>query len=149
MTTINISIPVKIKHFIQKNGKLRASIAYTETEGNRFAVAISRCNKKDQPSRKFGRELALSRLQDLICPLTRDWERFYNSLDKNLVGTFSASELESMLIEKPFLKFGCPFGVDENHRIKKTKAKAKNPIVYKKSSLKTVLSKSKKKTNKK
>ncbi len=91
------------RHFHRSSGRLIATIA-TVTWKDKIAVGIARCNKKDRPSKRKGREIATERLMNGLLGLSK------HEQEKNLFTVVTLAEFQKILQENPFNAWGCKFG---------------------------------------
>lgn len=130
--TAELVVPILLRHFHKKNGRLIATVVAVKVANNNVAVGIARCNKHDRASRAKGRALAAARVarglgfrgynseESLATPSLVRYER-----DKNLFKVMSQHEFEELVATNPFNKWGCPFGAysDEVEALKPKKLK--------------------------
>jgi hypothetical protein len=108
--TAELVIPLTVRHFHKPSGRLIATVVAAVVGEDRIAVGIARCNKLDRPSRKVGRELAVSRLTRGLGlgdqhPTLTTFDK-----DKNLFRVMTETEFQKLLADNPFNKWACPFG---------------------------------------
>lgn len=115
----------------RRDGRLIATVATREIGPGKLAVAVSRCNPLDQPSRFSGRKRAEARLNRFVGYIG-DGKVSFNGeepqlmkesqvkkteqeIRRKMVFTMTREELKSEIIEKnPFLLGSdCPYGVAE------------------------------------
>jgi hypothetical protein len=113
-----IVLPVEVRHFhkknkkLKRNGRLLATITSADLGNDRFAVGIARCNKKDRPSRKFGRELASKRLMIGLGLLesSKTGETRGVLTSSKLFAVMTGDQLREMVKTNPFQTWHCPYG---------------------------------------
>lgn len=105
-------VPLQIRHFHANSGRLVATVVATTLSNGAIAVGIARCNKKDRPSKKKGRDLASARLIRGLFSIG-SYSDYVANLEAtcNLFKIMTETQFKKLLESNPFAKWGCPFGV--------------------------------------
>lgn len=108
---------LRFRHFHDTTGRMIASIVSERLPNDLFAVAISRCNRSDKPTRERGRELALERLDRFnslngrgVKLSDEETARAKRELNKRFVFECEHKYLIELVKSNPFLKRSCTFG---------------------------------------